>query len=122
MRYLKLFESFEDIEQICKQYGIKYYSINTDGTIDVDVNVFLYKRKLTKLPLKFNKVNGFFTCIWNYLTSLEGSPIEVNGNFYCHGNKLESFEYAPKIIRGDFGCEWNNIKSFEFLSELKNLQ
>ena len=30
MRYLKLFESFEDIEQICKQYNIKNYTINTD--------------------------------------------------------------------------------------------
>ena len=45
MRYLKLFESFEDIEQICKQYGIKYYSINPDGSIDVDYIVDLENKK-----------------------------------------------------------------------------
>ncbi len=50
-------------------------------------------KNLEKLPLKFNKVNGHFTCGYNKLESLEGSPIEVNGNFYCHNNKLTSFEY-----------------------------
>ena len=39
MRYLKLFESFENIDKICKQYNIENYTINPDGTIDVDDNV-----------------------------------------------------------------------------------
>ena len=30
MKYLKLFESFEDIERICRKYNIKNYTINTD--------------------------------------------------------------------------------------------
>ena len=114
MKYLKLFESFEDIKEICKKYDIRNYSINPDRSIDVDVNVFLYKRKLTKLPLKFNKVNGDFNCSYNKLTSLEGSPIEINGYFVCYYNKLESFEFTPKIIRGYFDCSYNNIKTFEY--------
>ena len=114
MKYLKLFESFENINNICYEYSIENYTINNDGSIDVDEDVNLHNLGLEKLPIKFNKVNGNFYCSGNNLTSLEGSPIEVNGNFYCHGNKLESFEYAPKIIRGDFGCECNNIKSFEY--------
>ena len=118
MRYLKLFESFEDIDEICKKYGIVNYTINPDESIDVkcvnDYYVNLYDKGLTKLPLKFNKIDGGFYCYNNKLTTLEGSPIEVNGGFYCNDNKLTSFEYAPKIIRGDFGCEWNNIKSFEY--------
>ena len=113
MKYLRLFESFEDIDEICKKYGIENYTINPDRSIDTN-DVYLSIKGLSKLPLKFNKVNGFFTCIWNYLTSLEGSPIEVNGNFYCHGNKLESFEFSPKIIRGQFDCSCNNIKTFEY--------
>ncbi len=36
MRYLRLFESFEDIDKICKQHDIKNYTINLDGSIDVD--------------------------------------------------------------------------------------
>jgi hypothetical protein len=99
------------IHDICKQYDIKNYTINTDGSIDVDDDVYL--RELPKLPLKFNKVNGWFDCSYNELT-LEGSPKEVNDNFNCHHNRLTSFEFAPKIIRGDFICTDNNIKTFEY--------
>ena len=35
MRYLKLFESFEDIHSLCGRYGIRNYSINKDGSCDV---------------------------------------------------------------------------------------
>src|SRR5574343_325334 len=115
MRYLKLFESFEDIKEICKKYGIKNYTINTDGSIDVkDDYVNLYNKHLTKLPLKFNKVNGGFDCARNKLTTLEGSPVEVNGSFWCHNNELTSFEFTPRIIRGGFDCDNNNIKTFEY--------
>ena len=34
-------ESNQDIHSICKKYGIKNYTINQDGTIDVDWSVFL---------------------------------------------------------------------------------
>jgi hypothetical protein len=120
MKYLRLFESFEgnefieDIEGICRKYGIIDYTINSDGSIDVDYIVDLENKKLTKLPIKFNKINGYFDCSSNELTSLEGSPKEVNTNFLCYNNNLESFEYTPRIIRGDFVCEWNYIKSFEY--------
>jgi len=52
MKYLKLFESFEDIKEICKKYRIKNYTINTDGTIDVNNTVDLHNINLVKLPLK----------------------------------------------------------------------
>src|SRR5574343_1884861 len=106
MKYLRLFESFEDIDEICRKYHIKDYTINPDGSIDV--NEYIWLKGLTKLPLKFNKVNGNFDCKNNKLTSLEGSPVEVNGSFYCQKNELTSFEFAPKIIRGYFNCEINN--------------
>ena len=45
MKYLKKFnESVEDIDSICKKYGIKNYTINVDGTVDVDGNVDLVKK------------------------------------------------------------------------------
>ena len=113
MKYLRLFESFEDIKEICKNYNIRNYTINPDGSIDVDDIVYLSNILLTKLPLKFNKV-GYFDCSYNKFKSLEGSPIEVNGSFWCNNNELTSFEFSPKIIRGSFYCEWNNIKTFEY--------
>ena len=114
MRYLKLFESFEYIDKICREYDIENYTINSDGTIDVNENVSFFNNRLIKIPLTFNKINGFFSCSYNQLISLEGSPTEVNGYFYCDNNKIKSFEYAPRIIRGDFVFECNNIKSFEY--------
>jgi len=123
MKYLKLYESFDEkgIRKICRKYCIKNYTINSDGSIDVNDYVWLNRKELTKLPLKFNKIKNDFRCSRNYLVTLEGSPVEVNGIFSCFGNKLTSFEYSPKIIRGDFYCEDNNIKSFEYFpSFVKN--
>ena len=114
MKYLRLFESFKDIDKICKQYYIKDYTINSDGSIDVNDSVDLDDLGLTKLPLKFNKINGDFDCRLNNLTSLEGSPEEINGSFLCKFNDLTSFKGSPKIIRGNFDCRSNNIKSFEY--------
>ena len=83
MKYLKLFEGFDEseIRNICKKYGIENYIINPDESIDVNGDFSLWSKKLTKLPLKFNKVNGGFYCDYNKLTSLEGCPKEVNGFF-----------------------------------------
>ena len=122
MKYLKLFESFneEDIHTICEEYRIRNYTINEDGSIDVDGNVDLSCRKLTKLPLKFNKVNGDFYCRVNSLTSLFGCPNEVGGNFYCSDNKLKSLEHCPKKIHGGFSCYYNLITSLSGCPERIN--
>ena len=114
MRYLKLFESFDDINEICKKYNIKNYTINTDGSIDVDGYANLFDKNLKKLPLKFNKINRWFDCSYNKLTSLEGSPVEVNSGFRCDNNKLTSFEGSPVEVNGGFYCNENNLTSFEF--------
>ena len=117
MKYLKLYESFskKKIHEICKEYGIKNYTINSDGSIDVyDQFISLYNKKLEKIPLQFNKVYQSFSCSCNNLISFEGSPKEVNGYFICQNNKLTSFQYAPRIIRAWFDCQNNNIKTFEY--------
>ena len=60
-------ESKEDIDSICKKYGIENYTINEDGTVDVDGDVSIVGKivrdrfiniDLTKLPLRFGKVSG----------------------------------------------------------------
>src|SRR5574343_1374438 len=120
MKYLRLFESFEDIDKICREYGITKYAINPDGSINVNNFIWISNCNLTKLPIKFSKSLGFY-CENNKLKTLEGSPVEVNGNFFCGDNKLTSFEFAPKIIRGTLDCCNNNIKTFEhFPNFIKN--
>jgi hypothetical protein len=116
MKYLKkyrLFESVneEEIHSICKEYGIENYIINEDGTIDVDDDVNLDGKSLTKLPILFNHVSGDFNCGHNQLTILKGVPESV-GDFYCHNNKLTSLEGAPQNVV-NFSCYGNKITSLE---------
>ena len=82
----------EEILTICEKYGIENYTINLDGSIDVEGSVYLFNMNLDKLPLKFNKVGGYFGCSNNNLTSLEGSPNYVGGSFSCSNNQLISLE------------------------------
>ena len=51
------------ISLICKKYGITNYTINGDGSIDVNGNVNLIGYGLTELPLRFNRVGGFLDVV-----------------------------------------------------------
>lgn len=103
----------QEIHDICKRYLISNYTINSDGSIDVDGNVDLYAKGLTKLPLKFNKVNGDFWCSENYLTTLEGGPKEVGGGFDCFNNQLTSLEGSPEKVYDMFYCGGNPLESLD---------
>jgi hypothetical protein len=113
MKHLKLFESFEDIDSICKKYGIENYTINADGTVDVDGDVYLSSEALTKLPLKFGKVTGDFYCNDNQLITLEGGPKEVGGYFNCSYNQLITLEGGPRSVGGYFSCIYNQLITLE---------
>ncbi len=104
--------SEQEIHEICKSYGIENYSINSDGSIDVNNNVKLSHKNLNKIPLQFRNVSGYFDVYENNLTSLKGSPIKCR-DFYCSRNLLTSLEYGPKEVRFQYAC-YNNL--------LKNLQ
>jgi len=113
MKWIKLYKSFGDIDSICRKYGIKNYTINEDGTVDVDSGINLYSRGLTKLPLKFGNVSGEFHCSYNKLETLEGCPNSVGGGFYCANNRLISLEFCPQSVGGDFYCGNNQLISLE---------
>ena len=97
------------ISLICKKYNIKNYTINGDGSIDVNGDVWLYDKELTELPLTFNKVTGYFNCRHNKLTTLKGSPRWVGGIFACSRNQLTSLEFSPDYVGGDFYCKYNKL-------------
>ena len=101
------------IHALCSKFKITNYTINDDYSIDVNGNVFLNGRELSKLPLKFNKVSGSFNCSFNKLTTLEGSPKEVGRDFKCSFNKLTTLEGGPKKVGGDFYCYNNQLTTLE---------
>ena len=113
LKYRQFNESKQNIDSICKEFGIKNYTINEDGSIDVDGGVFLVDRELYRLPLKFRNVSGHFNCSDNRLISLEGAPSQVGGHFYCYFNQLTSLEGAPSQVGGDFNCYDNQLTSLE---------
>ncbi len=105
----------DDIHKICRKYYITNYIINSDGSIDVKDDVILYDMYLKEIPLKFNKVSGYFSCSDNNLKSLKNSPIYVGRSFYCDNNMLTSLEYSPDYVGGDFICNYNRFTSLDGL-------
>ena len=89
------------------------YTINEDGSIDVDGDVELGHRNLTKIPFKFRHIHGNFYCYDNRLTSLEGAPINVGGVFDCGYNELTSLDGAPNSVGSVFRCDYNKLASLD---------
>jgi len=116
----KLFlESIEDIHSICRKIlrvssnRVENYTINEDGTVDVDGDVYLSGKNLQKIPLNFGRVTGDFECDENKLTSLEGCPNWVGGYFSCCNNYLKTLEGGPKWVSRYFSCRHNELTTLE---------
>ena len=130
----------KEIDDICREYRIKNYTINSDGSIDVKGNVNLGRWNMNEFPLKFNKVTGSFYCDniglktlkgapkWvggmfgcsaNQLTSLVGSPEYVGKGFFVDSNQLTSLDGCPKEIGKDFCFDMNEVYSLDGAKETK---
>jgi hypothetical protein len=75
--------------EFCEKY-LRNYTINHDNTIDVNDNVNLWYKLgnkisvITKIPVKFGKIFGWFDCGGNNLITLENCPNYVSGSFRCN--------------------------------------
>jgi hypothetical protein len=121
------------IDKMCRDYHITNYKINEDGSVDVNDDVDLSNIQLTKLPIRFGKVSGYFMCCDSclltlegcprvvgkyfdcsetYITSLIGGPESVGTNYFCYENsKLISLDGCPKHIGQHFDCSDTGITS-----------
>ena len=97
------------IDEICYEFGVRDYTINDDGSIDVKGDVHIPTSGLTEIPITFNKVTGDFYCQNSDLTTLKGSPRLVEGSFYCQKNKLTSLLGGPKSVGSLFNCGFNDL-------------
>jgi hypothetical protein len=88
------------------------WSLTSEGKIDVKGWVSIPDGKLTKLPVKFRRVDGGFNCSRNKLTSLEGCPDWVGRSFNCSENNLTSLEGCPDYVGTGFYCNYNNLKVY----------
>ena len=107
------------IEELCEKHGIENYIINDDGSIDVNGGVYIQNSEFTKLPLKFNKVSGDFSCYNNELTSLDSktfSKLNKLERLWLWQNWLTSIEpstFNPKpnddIVDSGFPIKYTEI-------------
>ncbi|MCW3498654.1 hypothetical protein [Burkholderia cenocepacia] len=103
----------EEITQWLDKMRIKNYSINDDLTVNVNGMVFLNGKRLTGIPVQFNKVSKSFDCSQNQLTSLDGAPRIVGKSFDCSQNQLTSLKGGPQIVGSSFICSQNQLTSLE---------
>ena len=100
--------NIENIKSWCEEMGIKNYTINSQGEIDVKGNVDLDNTNFKELPYKFGTVTGWFTLENNKkLKSLKNCPDHILNRhmFDIEGcTKLDSLEGCPKGVGGWFYC------------------
>lgn len=107
--FLHILFSKIKIHYLCYKYDIKKYHINSDLSIDVYDDVYLNRKDLTKIPIKFNIIYGTFSICNNFITSLKNSPNTVFGSFYASNCRLTSLEYCPLYVEHIFDLYNNNI-------------
>ena len=98
--------NIENIKTWCDEVGIKNYTINSQGEIDVDGGVDLMNKDFKELPYKFGRVNNVFSLSGNRnLISLKNCPNFVGNIFSCSWcSQLDSLEECPKEVSGSFYC------------------
>ena len=102
---VKKYTNNAEIEAWCDEVGIKNYTINSKGEIDVDGNVNLIYKDFKELPYKFGEVSGFFDIGHNpNLISLKNCPDYTKGFSCSQCSKLDSLKGCPKEVRGGFWC------------------
>lgn len=93
------------------------WRVNDDFSIDVNGGVSFYdeRHSLIRIPIKFNKVNGYDTNWCSKLISLENSPQYVNGNFSCSDcDSLINLKGAPLLVNGYVNIRaCGNLESLE---------
>lgn len=102
----------EEINENCINLGITSYTIQDDGSVDVDGDVKIYRRKLKQIPVQFGIVSGRFDCMGNKLKSLKGCPRFVGETFDCAENKLNSLVGGPEVVVWNYSCDDNELDTF----------
>lgn len=114
MKNLLTNTQLNDIHEFCMNYNISKYTLNPDGSIDVDGDVEFVSlpNNMKHFPFEFNTVKGDFKIIDSGITSMINFPKVVMGNVEVLHNELTSLEGCPQLINGDFDFSNNKVSSF----------
>jgi hypothetical protein len=105
----------DKIMVLLKQYFTTTGTITIDdeGLVSCTGYVILRVSKHKRLLVSFDKIDDFFDCSYNQLTTLQGAPKSVSGDFSCHNNQLTTLEGAPQSVGGNFRCHINQLTTLE---------
>jgi len=103
------------LNEVCfgRKIGRKW-KLNSDGKVDVEGSVDMKNKNLTEIPVKFGRVEGWFDCRFNYLTTLKNCPTYLGGIINCYDNNLK--DYFKPIKEEDFKY-WVNFNWLDILRE-----
>lgn len=107
----------QEIREWCIKYNISNFTIQDDGTVNVNSPVFIIDNKITKIPIKFGTIEFGFYCEIPNLTTLENCPYHVGGFFEVKRSKLRSLKGGPVYVGGNFDVENNCLESLVFFPE-----
>jgi hypothetical protein len=132
-------ETRDLIFNFCIWCDIENYTINSDGSVDVDGDVCIESYERDTLPFKFNVINGDFRVAHSDISDISMFPNKVTGGFYCNVNmitscvgitqdvgtdfficgneELHSVKGVPMRINGSFSCSDMNIKTLDGMPE-----
>lgn len=114
MKHIKSYKIFEstnlDLDKILKKFDISDYTLNDDGSIDINQDVYISKN-ISEINLNFNKIYGHFSIANNHLLSLANCPKYIDGLFDCSSNQIESLEFGPEYVGGSYGCDHNKLET-----------
>jgi len=111
-------EQIKFLDKVCyvnrlRVRGYKW-KLNSDGKVDVDGSVIITNLNLTEIPVKFGRVEGWFRCANNNLTTLKNCPDYVSEEFCCSGNNLTNYF---KSIKEDEFPLWKSLNLGDILEE-----
>jgi len=116
------------VDKWLKKYNRLYsqstFSLNLNGTIDIDSFVFVDEYEVHKLEefpdyIRFNKAN-YFDCSFKNLKSLKGTPRIVNGEFSCCHSKITSLEGGPILAKRYYVYDCRNLSSLRGLKTVED--
>jgi hypothetical protein len=112
----------QDIKNACYQLGITSIVINDDLTVDVNGNVDLKDTDLIELPVKFNRINGYFDVRYNQnLVNTDNFPVYVKDNLFASYCGIKELTDMPLEIGGSLDISFNELSEITFSKERATL-
>lgn len=127
LHFQELYLLKKRVKANCDFLDIRNYTINNDGTVDVNgnLNIYLAKDRIKKdeqnsILINFNKINGDvdINLQWRKAGRAGQGQLpftfnEVTGNFHANHNMLETLIGCPKKVGGNFDVRSNRLHTLE---------